>query len=112
MYVKKNIIKKVIELFTDKPECRDDRWETIKTVTESIRKEHPEFPEWSMIQLAFDVDRAFRYVQQHIPSLRGKSWLERQLMSGELSKEEYEKHMEHYNFMKEISNESYQGKLF
>lgn len=112
MYVKKNIIKKVIDLFISNPDCRDDRWQTMKIVTESIRKENPFFSEWQMIQLAFDVDRSFRYVQQHVPSLRGKLWLERQLMSGEMSKAEYDKHMEDCDYIKEVAEELCQGELF
>lgn len=112
MYVKKQIIQVVINLFSTHPVYRDDRWETIKFVTEFLRREHKDLSEWGLIQLAFDADRAFRYVQQHIPSLRGVDWLERQLMAGEISKEEYQNHIEHYNYLQEINNETYQGKLF
>lgn len=112
MYAKKNVVKKVIDLFTENPEYRDDRWDTIKAVTDSLRETFPDLTEWGIIQLAFDADRAFRYVQQHVPNLRGASWMLRQLMAGEISKEEYEAHMEHYTALKEISNQYYQGKLF
>ena len=111
MYVKKQIVKEVIDLFTDKPEMRDDRWETMRIVTGILRRDNPELSEWGMIQLAFDVDRAFRYVQQHIPQLRGTNWMYRQMRSGEISKEDYETHMEHLDFIKEISIEK-QLKLF
>jgi len=112
MYVKKLIIKKVIDLFIEYPVCRDDRWLTIRTITEQLRKENESFNEWAIIQYAFDVDRSFRYVQQHIPSLRGKNWLERQVQSGELSRDEYEKQLENKTYMKDLIDEYYQGVLF
>lgn len=115
MYVKKQIVKQVIELFSEDASYRDDRWETIRAVTNTLRKDFPELDEFGIIQLAFDVDRAFRYIQQHIPSLRGESWLERQRMSGEISREEYDKESEHIDFIRELSLEKhlpFQTRLF
>lgn len=112
MYVKKLIIKEVIDLFTTSPKYRDDRWGTIKIVVEQIRSKNPHFTEWVIVQYAFDVDRAFRYVQQHIPSLRGATWLERQKASGQISREEYESQMENVKYIKDIVQEYYQGILF
>jgi methionine synthase II (cobalamin-independent) len=37
-----------------------------------------------------DIDRAFRYIQQYEPKLRGAEWLKRQKQSGEISKSQYE----------------------
>jgi hypothetical protein len=112
MYVKKLIIKKVIDLFTEYPNTRDDRWLTIRTITEQLRQENPDFNDWAIIQYAFDVDRAFRYVQQHVPSLRGKSWLDRQFQSGEIKRDEYENRLESEQYIKDIIQEYYQGELF
>jgi len=54
-----------------------------------------------------DIDRAFRYIQQHEPKLRGLHWLKRQRQGGEISKSEYEKLMDD-----EIENYVKQLKLF
>lgn len=85
MYVNKVILNKVINLFTEQPDLRDNRWATIKLVVEHVKAEFQHFDEELVIKYAFDADRAFRYVQQHIPLLRGKDWLKRQKMSGNLS---------------------------
>ena len=37
-----------------------------------------------------DIDRAFRYVQQFQPQLRGKNWIDRQRQAGEISAKEFE----------------------
>lgn len=112
MYVKKLIIKKVIDLFTNKPQFRDDRWGTIKKIVEELRSENKDFSEWVIVQHAFDVDRSFRYVQQHIPSLRGNNWLQRQRNSGEISAEEYESKAENLYYIQKVIGEYYQGLLF
>jgi len=112
MYVKKLIIKKVIDLFIEIPKCRDDRWLTIRCITNELRIENKDWNEWAIIQYAFDVDRAFRYVQQHVPSLRGKTWLDRQFQSGQIKRDEYENRLESEQYIKDIIQEYYQGKLF
>jgi len=90
MYVNKLIINKVINLFTEQPNLRDNRWGTIKLVVEYLKKEFQQFDEELVIKYAFDADRAFRYVQQHIPYLRGDTWLKRQMMSGNLNKDKFD----------------------
>lgn len=109
MYVKKQIVKKVIDLFTKSPAYRDDRWGTIKSVLTSLREENPAFTEWTLVQYAFEVDRSFRYVQQHIPSLRGRTWLKRQAASGQISKEEYDRQMENLKYINSIVKKYYKG---
>lgn len=84
MYVHKKILEKVTQLFTDEPYYRDERWETIVKITNVIKDEFKITNEMSMIKVAFDVDRAFRYVQQHDATLRGKTWLKRQKQAGEI----------------------------
>jgi hypothetical protein len=83
MYVHKKIIEKVTELFTNEPKYRDERWQTIIKVSNIIKLEFNIKEETSMIKVAFDVDRAFRYIQQHNPKLRGETWLKRQKKAGE-----------------------------
>lgn len=85
MYVNKVILNKVINLFTEQPDLRDNRWATIKLVVEYLKAEFKQFDEELVIKYAFDADRAFRYVQQHITALRGKEWIKRQKMSGNLT---------------------------
>jgi hypothetical protein len=82
MYIHQRIIANVIDLFKKHPEYRDDKWGTIKRVWSSIKHELQIYDELASIKLAFDVDRAFRYVQQHFPELRGKTWLARQKQGG------------------------------
>ena len=83
MYVHKKIIEKVSELFTNEPKYRDERWQTIVKVSNIIKLEFNIKEETSMFKVAFDVDRAFRYIQQHNPKLRGETWLKRQKKAGE-----------------------------
>ena len=83
MFVHKKILEKVQKLFAEKADYRDERWETIILVSAQIKKEFNIKSEISMMKVAFDVDRAFRYIQQHNPSLRGKTWSERQKRGGE-----------------------------
>lgn len=40
-----------------------------------------------------DIDRAFRYIQQFEPSLRGEKWAERQRKGGEISENEMKQMM-------------------
>lgn len=103
MYVKKKIISTVMDLFAGDVALRDDRWATIKLVTEKLRKEESFLTEWDIIKLAFDVDRAFRYVQQHVPQLRGEKWLERQKKGGEIDNDDYLNKKEHLDYIAEIS---------
>lgn len=84
MYVHKKILAKVTELFIVEPSYRDDRWGTIVAVSQSIKRELLISDEIALVKVAFDVDRAFRYIQQHNPELRGETWLERQRQAGEL----------------------------
>lgn len=82
MYIHERIIANVIDLFRKHPEYRDDKWGTIKRVWSNIKHELQIFDELSSIKIAFDVDRAFRYVQQHFPELRGETWAKRQKQGG------------------------------
>jgi hypothetical protein len=82
MYIHKRIIDKVAELFTNDPKYRDDKWGTIIKISKVIREELDIKGETPFLKIAFDVDRAFRYVQEHYPSLRGETWLKRQRQGG------------------------------
>ena len=94
MYVAKILVEQVIKLFVDKPDFRDDKYLTIEYIVNTYyRKEYGK----SIVtdfKLMSDIDRAFRYIQQHEPSLRGKEWLKRQKQGGELSKSDYDRLME------------------
>lgn len=82
MYIHSKIIANLITLFKESPEYRDDKWGTIRKVTNLIKLEHDLTDELSTMKIAVYVDRTFRYVQQHFPELRGKKWIERQKMAG------------------------------
>jgi hypothetical protein len=82
MYIHQRIIANVIELFKTHPIYRDDKWGTIKRIWRKIKHELEINDELASIKLAFDVDRAFRYVQQHFPELRGETWSARQKQGG------------------------------
>lgn len=84
MYVHKQIIQKVTDLFVRNPAFRDERFNTVVLISQEIKRELQITDESSMIKVAFDVDRAFRYVQQHNPELRGTTWLQRQKQAGEI----------------------------
>lgn len=84
MYVNALITNKVIELFKDNPELRDNRKKTIHIVLNQLKKDHKNISEETLVNLSFNIDRAFREVQQKHPQLRGTTWLKRQVMSGEL----------------------------
>jgi len=89
MYVKRILIAQIIKLFTDEPDYRDDRMATIEKIVElHYRKEYGK-DIVATCKLVFDIDRGFRYIQQHVPQLRGKDWLVRQKISGEISEDEY-----------------------
>jgi hypothetical protein len=94
MFVRHILFAQVIKLFTDEPKYRDDRWATV----ERIILQHYEFEFGRSIlascKLAYDIDRAFRYVQQHVPELRGRTWMKRQWQAGEISRAEYEENGE------------------
>lgn len=84
MYVHEQVIQKVIKLFQNNPQSRDDRWGTIKSVWLELKYELRILDDISSLRLGFEVDRAFRYVQQHYPELRGETWLLRQKRAGEI----------------------------
>jgi len=92
MYTPKIVIQQVIKLFTDEPEFRDNRYGTIeKIVTDYYMNDYGNSI-YVDFKLMTDIDRAFRYIQQYEPKLRGAEWLKRQRQSGEISKSEYESH--------------------
>ena len=98
-FISKEIISEVINVFVENKKLRDDRWGTIKIVTDRIMKKNKLKHRWSLVKISFDVDRAFRYVQQHIPEMRGKTWLKRQLQAGEISKDDYDS----FEIIKEVA---------
>lgn len=91
MYVKRILIGQIIKLFTEEPEYRDDRMATVKTIVEKYYRKDYGSDIIATCKLIFDIDRGFRYIQQHVPQLRGKDWLVRQKISGEMSQDEYNK---------------------
>lgn len=100
MYAPNVLIQQVIKLFTEMPDYRDDRFKTI----DYIVKNYYFFDYGKSYQMDYkimsDIDRAFRYIQQHSPELRGNEWIKRQRKGGEISKEEYESLMD--NKMEEL----------
>lgn len=108
-YVRGDVLKHVINLFTNEPFYRDERHLTVEKIIES----HYRYMYGKNVIIDFkltsDIDRAFRLVQQEIKELRGEKWLQRQLLAGEISKEDYQE----ITGMKEQINElSKQLKLF
>lgn len=99
MYVRKILTEQIINLFTSEPEYRDDRWGTIEFLIANYYRDEYGKNILSTAKLVFDIDRGFRYVQQHIPKLRGKTWLKRQLQAGEISKS-------HFESMKDVEMEN------
>ena len=87
MYVHRTILAKVKDLFLSDPPYRDNRWATIVLISRQIKDELTITDEIALVKVAFDVDRAFRYIQQHNPELRGETWLERQKQAGEIPSE-------------------------
>jgi len=83
MYKNKTILTKVVTLFTDYPNYRDDRWGTIKLLLDDVIPDKSAVKTAYIIHVAFTIDRYFRYVQQHIISLRGNEWRKRQKQGGE-----------------------------
>jgi hypothetical protein len=83
MYVHRKILEKVRNLFTEQPEFRDERWGTVVLISKEVKEELGIIDEIALVKIAFDVDRAFRYIQQHEPNMRGETWLQRQKKGGE-----------------------------
>ncbi len=102
-YIKRELIYQVIKLFKDDKEIRDSRFGTIERIIEQ------HYRGWFggnlkvSAKLVFDIDRAFRYVQQHIPELRGKNWLLRQKMGGELKDDDFVKNQREVDEIKKMS---------
>lgn len=102
MYIRKDLLGQIIKVFSLDPKYRDDRMLTI----EKVVKTH--YRKWFgkdivvTAKLISDIDRAFRYIQQHIPTLRGKNWLLRQRLSGEISEQEYQNNLDAINDIQKI----------
>jgi hypothetical protein len=105
MYVRREIIVNVINLFKANPKMRDNRIATIECLVEK------HYAEWfgknvkASAILVMDIDRAFRLVQQYTPDLRGKNWLKRQKQSGEITADEYKKAMRTIGYIKSITSQ-------
>ena len=103
MYANKFIVKKMILLLKEKPFYRDNRMKAV----ERIILDNNYRLLWGKCikddcKTAFDIDRTFRYVQQHVPSLRGNNWLKRQRMAGEISEDEYREALRKKKQIKQI----------
>jgi hypothetical protein len=85
MYVAKILVQQVIKLFVDNPEYRDDKYITLEYIINNYYKNEYGKSIIMDFKLMSDIDRAFRYIQQHDPNLRGNDWLKRQRQGGELS---------------------------
>ena len=83
VYIKKELIQQVVHLFRDNVAIRDDRFATVNTIVNTHYRGWFGNNIGVTAKLIFDIDRAFRYVQQHIPELRGKTWVARQKRGGE-----------------------------
>ncbi len=82
MYGNKTLMIKVIKLFQEQPDYRDDRWGTIKYMLDLAVPDKSVVSTEYIVHTSFTVDRFFRYIQQHMPSLRGKNWAKRQKRGG------------------------------
>lgn len=91
MYAPKIVVQQVIKLFVDEPKFRDDRYGTIEEIVNRFYLSSYGNSICIDFKLMTDIDRAFRYIQQYEPSLRGETWLKRQRQAGEISKEDFEK---------------------
>ena len=89
MYVRRKLVERVIKLFTEHPLYRDDRYGTIEYICDTHYKEMYGKSIRTDFKLLSDIDRAFRIIQQKMPSLRGREWIKRQIKSGELHNGEY-----------------------
>lgn len=108
-YVRKDVIRYVIELFTSQPYYRDERYETIEWIIDNKFRDVYGKSTIMDFKLTSDIDRAFRLVQQEIKELRGETWLKRQRQAGEISKEDYDDIM---GMKEQINQLSKQLKLF
>lgn len=84
MYVHEQVIQSVIKLLHTTPQFRDDRWGTIKRVWVDLKYELGVLDDIALLRLGFEVDRAYMYVQQHYPELRGDTWAQRHKKSGDI----------------------------
>jgi hypothetical protein len=82
MYVQKTLIERVIKLFIENPKMRDDKYATVEYVVNKYYKSHIGKSVKTDFKLYSDIDRAFRYIQQHEKSLRGDNWKKRQKQGG------------------------------
>jgi hypothetical protein len=87
MYFRKNLIEQVINLFITIPEYRDNRIGTVEYIINKYYKNYLGKSIKTDFKLFTDIDRAFRYIQQNEPSLRGIYWGKRQKKSGRYSSE-------------------------
>lgn len=99
---KRSLVNQVINLFESCPEFRDNRYGTIQYIVENHYKEFYGQGILYDFKLLTDIDRVFRLIQQEIPELRGREWLKRQMLSGEIPKSEYNEAMEMYEIVKDI----------
>lgn len=102
MYTPRILIEQVVKLFTEEEKYRDERFLTIEYVVDTYYKDTYGKSIIMDFKLMTDIDRAFRYIQQYHPKLRGKTWLKRQRQAGEISKEEYLRLTEHESELESI----------
>jgi hypothetical protein len=102
MFVKKEVIAQVVKLFTEEPKCRDMKFGTIERVVELHYKEEFGANVEATAKLVMEIDRAYRFIQQHVPALRGRKWLKRQNQGGVITAEEYKSQMASINAIKKI----------
>ena len=102
MYVKKQVIAQVIKLFTDEPKYRDFKYGTITKIVKTHYSNEFGNDIEATCKLIMEIDRANRFIQQHVPALRGKNWLKRQKQGGVISADEYEKQLAISKALKKI----------
>lgn len=82
-YVRKELLQQVIKLFRDLPRYRDDRIGAIEFIFQTYYKSWVNINNIKTVSIIlFDIDRAFRLIQQHAPELRGEQWKKRQKKGG------------------------------
>ncbi len=104
-YISKELLFQVIDTFQKEKALRDSRMGTIEHIINLHYKDWFGDNIRVSAKLVFDIDRAFRYVQQHLPELRGENWLQRQKMAGEIGDESIFTSGGDLNQIKEISNQ-------
>jgi hypothetical protein len=104
-YVRKELLQQVIRLFRDYPFYRDNRLDTVEWIFKNYYKSWVNINNIKTVAvILYDIDRAFRLIQQHAPELRGKQWRARQKQGGRKFAE-YDKDKNYDAEIEEVCNQ-------